>query len=344
MMKKNANWPIEKISFEVVFFVTVLFLTVLHQWIASNTFGYFFSPVLFFIVVYLQAQLYQYIALPSLINKKYVQFGSITIVYLLLLVLVFSGLNRYWPNQTYHHGERKTIKFIIYYVSTCVISSIFIIFLALIRQYYQALEKRTRDQLLLNEMNTKLLHYQLNPHFFFNMFNNLYGVSLTHPERIPELILQLSNLMRYPLEKGNNAAVSIKEELEYIKTYVNIEKERSGKRCKITLNLPNDKESISHYQIAPLLLITLVENAFKHSAGSLNEWFVKLHFEVNANEFKVDISNSLPETPIKKESLGMGLSNIRKRLDLLYSEHYTFEIYQLDSEYRTILTIQLNAL
>lgn len=343
-MKKNINWPIEKTSYEVVFFVIVLFLTVLHQWIASNTFGYFFSPILFFFTVYLQAQLYQYIALPLLINKKYFQFISITIIYLFLLVVAFSGLNRYWPNQEFHHGERKTIKFIIYYVSTCVISSIIIIFLALIRQYYKALEKRTRDQLLLNEMNTKLLHYQLNPHFFFNMFNNLYGVSLTNPERIPELILQLSNLMRYPLEKGNHSVVSVKEELEYIETYVNIERERSGKRCTIHLILSDNKESLAHYKIAPLLLITLVENAFKHSAGSVENWFVKLHFELNTNELKVNISNSIPKKPTKKESMGMGLSNIRKRLDLLYPGQYTFEIYQSDIKYRTILTIQLNVL
>ncbi len=343
-MKKSINWPIEKISYEVVFFVIVLFLTVLHQWIASNTFGYFFSPILFFFTVYIQAQLYKYISLPSLINKKYIQFISITVVYLLFLVLIFSGLNRYWPNQIYHHGERKTIKFIIYYVSTCVISSILIIFLALVRQYYQALEKRTRDQLLLSEMNTKLLHYQLNPHFLFNMYNNLYGVSLTHPERIPKLILQLSNLMRYPLEKGNNAVVSLKEELEYIETYANIEKERSGKRCTITLILPDNKDLLSHYQIAPLILITLVENAFKHSAGSINNWFVSLRFEISANELRVDISNSLPATTVKKESIGIGLANIRKRLDLLYPDNYTFEIYRLSAEYRTILTIQLNVL
>lgn len=343
-MKKNINWPIEKTSYEVVFFVVVLFLTVLHQWISSNTFGYFFSPILFFFMVYLQAQFYRYIALPLLINKKYFQFISITIIYLFLLVVAFSGLNRYWPNQEFHHGKRKTIKFIIYYISTCVISSIITIFLALIRQYYHTLEKRTRDQLLLNEMNTKLLHYQLNPHFFFNMFNNLYGVSLTNPERLPELILQLSNLMRYPLEKGNHSVVNVLEELEYIETYVNIERERSGKRCTIHLVLPDNKESLARYKIAPLLLITLVENAFKHSAGSINNWFVTLHFEINTDEIKIDISNSVPETTVKKESTGIGLANIRKRLDLLYPENYTFEIYQSNSEYRTILTIQLNAL
>lgn len=334
----------EKAPYELVFFIMVLFLSVLHQWIASNTFGYFFNPIQFFLIIYLQAQLYRYIVLPLLIDKKYFQFIFISLIYLIGLVVAFSGINRFWPHQEFHHGERKTIKFIIYYVSTCVISSIIIVFLSLIRQYYQALEKRTRDQLLLNEMNIKLLHYQLNPHFFFNMFNNLYGVSLTNPERIPELILQLSNLMRYPLEKGNNTVVSIREELEYIKTYINIERERSGKRCTIVLELPDNEDFLTNYQIAPLILITLVENAFKHSAGSVENWFVKLHFELNTNEFRVNISNSIPKKPAKKESIGMGLSNIRKRLDLLYPGKHTFEIYQSDIKYRTILTIQLNVL
>lgn len=341
-MKKNTDWFMEKIPYEMVFFLIVFLLSALHQWISLNTFGYSFSPAIFFLIVYLQAQLYRYIVQPFWVDRKYSQFVVITVIYLGLLVSVFYEFNRYWPQQDLHHGYRKTVKFIIYYTSICVISSIILIFLSLIRQYYTAMEKRTKDQILLNEMNIKLLHYQLNPHFFFNTFNNLYGVSLTTPERIPELILQLSNIMRYPLEKGNHSVVSVKEELEYIKTYINIERERSGKRCVINLSLPDQEQSYAHYGIPPLLLITLVENAFKHSAGSVNNWYVKLHFELNGNEFRADISNSVPELPVKKESMGMGLINICSRLDLLYPEKYTFKINQSDSEYRTHLTLKLN--
>ncbi|MEN4760307.1 histidine kinase [Chryseobacterium sp. C39-AII1] len=343
-MNEKIKWQIEKYTYEIAFFIMVLLLVGLYEWIASNSFGYFFPSIFFFLIIYWQAQLYKFIVFPLFKSHKYFQVITITLVYLTILVLVFYIQYRFWLNREFHLGIRKSIKFMIYHVATCSITTIILMCLSLIKQFYQELEKRITAQQLLGEIKVKLLPAQLSPHFFFNMFNNLYGVSLTDPNRIPNLILKLSNLMRYPLENGDKPLVSIKEEVDYIESYIEMEKVRIGRCCQVIVILPQNKELFSLYYIAPLILITLVENAFKHSAGTIGNCFIKFQFELNAKEFSLKIWNSVPETIVNKESMGIGLSNIRKRLDLLYLDKYTFETFRSNKVFKTELTFKLNAL
>lgn len=343
-MEERPKANVQKYAYEIAFFLSMLLLTVANEWIVLNSFNYFFSPLAFFLIIYLQAQLFRFIAMPLLIQEKYLRFITVVAFYVLVVALVFYVANRFWPAQDFHHGQRKSVKFIIYHTAVCIISTIILMALSLTRQYYQEAENRTSNQLLLSEMNIRLLHAQLSPHFFFNMFNNLYGVSLTDPKRMPDLILQLSHLMRYPLENGSRPSVSIREEIDFIQAFVNIEKERNGERCEVLLLIPEDRELLSRYRIAPLILATLVENAFKHSAGSSGDWFVKIYFELTGDELMLVISNSVPTVPPKKESIGIGLSNVRRRLELLYPQQYSFEASKYPWEFKTVLTIKLKAL
>lgn len=342
-MEQKNRIQLGSYGYDMFFLVALLFLTMVHEWLASNSFNYFFGPIAFFSMVCAQAYLYRFMAMPFLSSGKHFRFAAVTVIYVIALILVFYLLDRYWPNQDYHHGQRKSMKFIIYYVATCMFSSIMLIALSMVRQYYREQEKRTKDQVLLSQMAIQSLHSQLNPHFFFNMLNNLYGVSLTDPKRTPDLILQLSKLMRYPLENGNRQLVSLLQELEFVESYIDMERERSGSQCRISFVLPVDKEAVSVLAIAPLLLITLVENAFKHSSGS-SDWFVKLHTELDGNTLKLRLSNSLPNFGPKVESTGIGLSNVRKRLDLLYPGRHTFENFSIAEEYTVFLVLQLTAL
>lgn len=343
-MNEKIKWQIEKYTYEIIFVITVFLLTALYQWIALNSAGFFFPAVVFFFIIYLQAQLFRIIVFPLFRNKKYLKVIIMTVIYLSIAISIFYIMCHFWLNHEFHLGKRKSMKFMIYHVATCCISTIILMCLLFIRQYYQEMEKRNKDQRLLREIKIKLLHAQLNPHFFFNMFNNLYGVSLTDPDKIPDLILKLSHLMRYPLENGDKRFVNLKDEVEYIESYIEMERVRVGKRCEITLSLPQNKRLLSYYQIAPLLLITLVENAFKHSQGSRGSWFIQLHFLLTGNEFSMQIINSVSENDTVKQSLGMGLSIISKRLSLLYSDKYTLGSYLSNGEYQTKLTLQLNAL
>lgn len=208
------------------------------------------------------------------------------------------------------------------------------------QQYALEIQKRSKDQLLLNEMNLKFLYAQLNPHFFFNMLNNLYGVSLAEPDRTPNLIIKLSELMRYQIENANRSQVSLKDEIVYITNYVGMEKERIGKRCDIQFNHPVDNKTLEGYYITPLMLIILIENAFKHSLN-IEHWFVNININLRDSILELTIHNSLPNDMSKQKSTGIGLNNVKQRLSFLYKDKFELTSMQNENSYSTSLTLNI---
>lgn len=339
-MKEKRKWYHRGYIQEAVFFIAMFILTMLQQWIQLDTLIGLLKGLVFFLILYIQAQLHRLFIFPLLMDRRYGIYAALTFFSTLAWGLLLYAANYYWLQPEFYQ-EDSTVLAIIYDFVTCIVSTITIMSLFLIRQYSIELQRRNRDRLLLSEMNIKFLHAQLNPHFFFNMFNNLYGVSLTDPQRVPDLILKLSDLMRYQLENGHKTTVNIHDEITFIENYIAMEKERIGKRCDISFVFPDDKIDLSHYQVAPLILITLVENAFKHSLTIKNKWFVKIRIEVNDHTLKVDISNSLPDESLKNGSTGIGLANIQQRLELLYKGYYEFTAIRNEYEHQTSLTLQL---
>lgn len=337
---KNASWYRHHLIQEIIFFVAIFMLTMVQQWIQIDTFIGFIKGLVFFLILYVQAQLHRFFVFPLLTAKKYGTYIIISVLSLLLGANILYLANSYWIAPQFYQSSRLLPDILYFFVIT-VASTITIMGLFLTQQYHTELQKRSQDQILLNEMNIKLLHAQLNPHFFFNMFNNLYGVSLAHPERTPELVLKLSRLMRYQLGNGNKLAVDISDEINFISNYIDIEKERIGKRCHITFVRPGENE-MNKFVIAPLMLITLVENAFKHSLTISRKWFVSIYIGLNEDMLNLRISNSLPDESLKSESTGIGIQNIRQRLELLYPGRYRFESYVNEHEYLTELTLRLN--
>jgi LytS/YehU family sensor histidine kinase len=249
--------------------------------------------------------------------------------------------DRYWIEPGFYEKEPGVLKHIAYLMIVTATSIIMIMGLYLVRQYQNELQRRSEDQILLSEMKISLLYAQLNPHFFFNMLNNIYGVSLTTPDRTPDLLLKLSKLMRYQLENGSKQMVSVSEEINFIDNYIVLEKERVGKRCQITVKFPQPSSIPANYSIAPLILITLVENAFKHSLTIANTWFVFIEMQLSGSTLQLHIRNSLPDVSLRSESIGMGLKNIRQRLELLYRGRYSFDSGISGSEYKTELRLEL---
>ncbi len=159
-----------------------------------------------------------------------------------------------------------------------------------------------------------LLKQQINPHFLFNTLNNLYSLSLHHSEKTPDSILQLSDLMRYVIYKGKEETVRLEEEIRYIEDFMDLQKIR----LKQPLDFRFDKEITDPYlNIAPLLLIVFIENAFKHGIETA-EATAFLHLTLKSDQHRLHFIciNSF-EKPNDKEE-GIGLQNLRKRLELLY--------------------------
>lgn len=183
-----------------------------------------------------------------------------------------------------------------------------------------------------------LLKQQLNPHFFFNTLNNLYGLSLQHSEKTSDSILRLSELMRYTIYKGQEDQVKLVQELNYLEDYIELQQIRLKKPLKFSFN---KEVSDDNLQIAPLLLIVLIENAFKHGIEPAeNEATLSLVIKSDRNQFYFSCENSI-EQGEQQQGGGIGLVNLKKRLNLLYPNKHTLTIDQNKDRYRVELEISL---
>lgn len=196
----------------------------------------------------------------------------------------------------------------------------------------------------LYQLNTRLeldyLKSQVNPHFLFNVLNSLYFLTEEQAPQAAQIVAQLSDIMRYTLYETGGATVSLQKELTFIRNYVALEGLRAIQRTQIEVELPPSVDPA--IQIAPLLLITFVENAFKHGVHPTTKpsW-VKLHIELAPNELTLRIANSKPVAATLAGS-GIGLLNARKRLDSLYDSHYELSIIDSANTYQLRLSLPLS--
>ncbi len=179
----------------------------------------------------------------------------------------------------------------------------------------------------------KFLRSQINPHFLFNTLNNLYALTLKKSDQAPEIVIKLSEMMRYMLYECNEPKVFLSKELNYIKNYLDLERIRQNKvEIKFT-----QTGAVHHQKIAPLLLITFIENCFKHGIkNSLETGYVNLEILVDENEMQFEVTNSKPAAlPYQehKRSGGIGLVNVKRRLDLLYPDKHHLEIEDTPNTY-----------
>ncbi|WP_245925694.1 sensor histidine kinase [Algibacter marinivivus] len=181
--------------------------------------------------------------------------------------------------------------------------------------------KILETQLKLKEQELNYLKMQIHPHFLFNTLNTMYGFALKKADETPEMILKLSNLLDYLLYQVDKPFVALQDEINHINDYIELEKMRFNDTLQIHFKTENILEDM---QIAPMLLLPFVENSFKH--GSLKKGVlqvnIQLRCEGNHIVFKIENTNTNNETSEK----GIGLENIKKRLDLLYKAAYQLKI------------------
>ena len=198
-------------------------------------------------------------------------------------------------------------------------------------------------QLSREKLNAELalLKNQLQPHFFFNTLNNLYSLVLNKSDLAPELILKLSGIMRYILYDSNKETVKLEEEVNFIINYIAIEKIRYGKRVKVTV----DAESLPSIQFPPLILFTFIENAFKHGvAQEIEEGWIELKLAVEGSRLTYKVKNSLPivtYTSKMESKEGIGLTNIRQRLQIIYGDKHQFNCTETGNSFEAVLSVSL---
>ncbi|GAB3978109.1 histidine kinase [Spirosoma terrae] len=324
---------------EALAFVFLFVLMSLNSWNRLTSWNDVGRALLFFLTLYSQAQFHRFVLFPLLFSNQIKRYVVWTIPALIVGSFLVYGVNHWlYPEACPIEEWRETGLFLLatYLVSLMVLVGVF-----LIQRFYQQQQERHTDQLLYQDEQIRFLHAQLNPHFFFNTLNNLYGISLQEPGRMPDLLMQLSKLMRYQVESSRRSWVSLQQEVEFITSYVTLEQERLGKRCQIRYTYPTDEHQLQTYQMAPLLLMPLVENAFKHGTGDIKGCFVDISLQLRDDRLYLFIENSLSSQKLSGTSTGLGLHNTRQRLDMLYPDKYLLTLIQESDRYSTQLEIQL---
>ncbi|CAL2103496.1 Histidine kinase [Tenacibaculum sp. 190130A14a] len=191
-----------------------------------------------------------------------------------------------------------------------------------------------RNEKLKNEL--KYLKAQVSPHFFFNMLNNLYGSIDKDASKAKKIVLELSEMMRYSIYKGESDYVSLKEEVNFIENFISLQRLRYYKELKIDFKVEVEDESL---QLMPLLFINLVENAFKHGVENLREnAYVYIKLQAKKSKVYFEVENNF-DAEMKAEEGGVGLQNLIKRLDLVYANAYKLETTIIKDVYNVQLRI-----
>ncbi len=201
-------------------------------------------------------------------------------------------------------------------------------------------EKRRAGHLEQERLVAELqfLKTQINPHFFFNTLNNLYGLALERSDKTPDLLLRLSDIMSYLLYESGAETVSLRKELDILKAFIELEKLRHGDRADVIFEVKGEADS---WRIPPLLLLPFVENAFKHgSKNGSNPCNIAIALDIQSTELRFSVRNDFEEMQEIRAKSGVGLENVRRRLELLLPDRHRLETGTEDGQFFIVLQIQ----
>ena len=230
-----------------------------------------------------------------------------------------------------------------FFLSTFLVASASTVFKIMTEWFRQ---QRVKQELETQTMQSELrfLKSQINPHFLFNTLNNLYALTLKKSDKAPEIVIKLSEMMRYMLYECNEKRVPLRKEIHYLQNYLDLERLRQHQSVQINLTVNGH---IGDQQIAPLLFIPFLENSFKHGLNAqISQGFVNMTLEVDQQYMRFFIENSksdvLPMRPDSgRPSGGIGLVNVRRRLDLMYPDRYELSINDTPQTYAVTLELEL---
>ncbi|UFH34522.1 sensor histidine kinase [Flavobacterium acetivorans] len=312
-LKKHKTISLKLLVLLFVFFVIII--NDLNSKIIDN-------PITFIGLICVGLSFFAIIA-PSYF-KKYaliiMGYYSLVLGYFYYLRVYINDINRYFEQE-------KEIKIIL-------TAPFFVLLLTWFYQQWKWMKtiesKKTKAEL-------SLLKSQINPHFFFNTLNNLYGLVIEKSDDAPNVILKLSDIMRYTIYMGKEDVVPLKEEIEYLKNYIELHKIRYQKRVDIVFSHSREID----YQIAPLLFIIPLENAFKHGVESITEdAYIHINIKIDAAILYFDIENNF-EAKETFQTAGIGIQNLKQRLKLLYPDKHNIKIDVKDSIYKLELKIEM---
>jgi len=291
--------------------------------------------------------LFIFYLLPKLFNGKVIEFFTLIIISLgLTLILKFQVTYYFTSGDVMPEFTGITSKIDFTYAIQVILGEVYVVaFVTAIKLVIDWIKQReylnlTNEMLLENEL--KYLRSQIQPHFFFNTLNNLYSLTIDKSDKAPNLILKLSDLMKYFLYETGKEYQTLENEVNHIKDYIEIERLRYDETLKIDFDIKGKTKNV---MIKPLILIPLVENAFKHGArNSKTNSYINISLTSTKKylDFKVENSFEKPTKKIKEQIGGIGLTNLKKRLELNYGlKDYNLDTIKKKNKYLAHLKLKL---
>ncbi len=337
---------IVQIILHLLFWFAVLMFYTYFFGFDSKDFNYVLSFSLFLMPITIATTyVFIYKLIPEfLFTKRYFKFGFYTFCALiissyLIILSVFYGLV-YLSN--FQYSNMAPISRSLLFVATAVYLVVLLAsgykLLKLNLKHAQEtsnLENKILEaQLKLKEQELNYLKMQIHPHFLFNTLNTMYGFALKKANETPEMILKLSNLLDYLLYKVDKPFVLLTDETNHIKDYIELEKMRFNNSLNIEFNMKNISKNT---KIAPMLLLPFIENSFKH--GTLKNGILNIISNLDCQEGQIHFYIENTYTNDEKLKTGIGLTNIKKRLDLLYKNKYNLKIDNENSIFKVNLLL-----
>jgi two-component system, LytTR family, sensor kinase len=285
-----------------------------------------------------------------LIKKKYEQFFLLLFLSMIVVGIILRLLAYYviYPIN-YPEGLVIPILFLPKILIAIFYTYAWVAIVATIhlrRKFYEHQQETNRLQLTAQQLEKeklaaelKLLKSQIHPHFLFNTLNNLYALTINDTQKAPAMVHKLSELMSYMLYDSNQPLVPLEKEVHYLRNYIDLEKLRYGDRLEVTFSNYIRMDGI---KVAPLLMLPFVENSFKHGVRNkyTNGW-IHIELAIIENVLVLKVENNKPETKQETGSSGLGLKNVSKRLEHLYPELHSLQIFDTPETHLIILQLSL---
>ena len=235
--------------------------------------------------------------------------------------------------MTFSEGDPEPF-FLIFVIAYPFLMAFFLIswIFRQVRSLKQLKNESTRAELM-------LLKSQVNPHFFFNTLNNLYGLTVEKSDKAPEVVLKISDMMRYTIYEGKKDKVSLDDELEYLQNFIELHKMRYHKKVDIHFHHQIIGDTL---QVTPLLFIILLENAFKHGVENLTQdaW-VNISLIAGNDKIVFAVENNFDPNELGNQP-GIGLENLKRRLELIYPEKHSLSLLSDNNVYKAQLQLDIS--
>jgi len=360
-MEKNINQENQKIMtgkkiqmWIDLFFVFILlplmiYLLPIERWLENNTLFVCLLVVWLYMVYFVNRAF----VVPSLFkNRKHILWVLLVLIAMIGITYLLTLYKMEFPFGQHHrpthigrgHHAMSASKFRLHQQAVWFLFVIVMSFssaMGLLGELYRQRARRQELEAAKNKAELSLYKAQIDPHFLFNTLNTLYSMVITQSPKTEEAFMQFIDITRYIYNNANQDSVAVDSEAQYLQQYIDLQRHRLNDCTTVNFTYDNDQQ-LPGATIAPMLLITFVENALKYGVSSSITTLIDIALTVKDGVLTLTTSNPVRTRPDKDSHVGIGIENSRKRLDLIYGDNYNLDIKDKDDNFNLKLSINLN--